>query len=70
MKSGPVLEALAYMGDNRLQRAWLMFLATYAYTRSWHGAEGPDGQPMDFGRWHSFKCALETGLPYLWKKDT
>ena len=62
------LEAMVYEG-NRFKRAWLMAQASYAYTRSWHGAEGPDGQPMDFGRWYAFKEAAQLGREWLWRKN-
>ena len=48
-----------------LRAAWLMFRASYAYTRSWDGAEGPDGKPMAFGRWYAFTEALKCGVDYL-----
>lgn len=64
------MEALAYMGDNRIRRAWLMALATYAYTRSWDGCEGNvEGEIMHFGRWYSFCAAVEVGWDYLWRRD-
>ncbi len=47
--------------------AWLMARATYAYTRSWDGCEGPDG-PMEFSRWYSFCAALECAWWYLWRR--
>ena len=62
------LQAMVYEG-NRVKKAWLMARASYAYTRSWDGAEGPDGTPMDFGRWYAFKEAALLGCEYLWRKD-
>jgi hypothetical protein len=68
MSSGPILEAMAYMGVSRVKQAWLMARATYAYTRSWDGCEGPrEGEVMSFGRWYSFCSAVEVGWEYLWK---
>lgn len=51
-----------------LRAAWLSFLASYHYTRSWDGCEGPDGQPMSFGRWYAFKGGVECGWRYLWPR--
>lgn len=59
------MDAMCYRGGNRFKEAWLMFMATYAYTRSFHGTEGPDGEPMDFGIWYSFCCAVRVGWDYL-----
>lgn len=65
-----MLDALTYDGPSRLRKAWLGFLATYySYTRSWHGAEGPDGKPMDFGRWYSFCCAARVFFDWLVRRD-
>lgn len=50
-----------------LRAAYLMALASYSYTRSWHGAEGPDGKPMDFGRWYAFVEAVKCGARFLFK---
>lgn len=63
IKSGPELEAMAYRGNNRLRRAWLVGRATYSYTRSWDGVDG-----MDFGRWYCFTAAVSFFWEYLWKK--
>lgn len=65
-----MLDSMCYMGPNRVKQAWLMFLATYSYTRSWDGCEGPDGTPMDFGRWYSFCCAVRCAWWYLWPRPT
>ena len=59
-----MMDAMTYQGRNRLTNAWLMFQATYAYTRSWNGAEGPDG-PISCGRLYSFRCALRCAWEYL-----
>lgn len=55
-------------GERGLRTAWVMALATYSYTRSWHGAEGPDGEPMEFSRWYCFASAAEIFWEYLWKR--
>lgn len=62
-----MMDAMVYGGGSRIRNAWLMYLATYTYTRSWDGGEGPDGRPMSFGRWYSFKSAVRVGWYYLWK---
>lgn len=62
-----MMDSLVYNGPSRLKSAWLMYQATYAYTRSWDGCEGPDGRPMDFGRWYSFACAARNFWEYLWR---
>lgn len=54
-----------------LLAAWLMFLSSYSYSRSW------DGVPIDaegkiilrFGRWESFCDAVRCGWWYLWRRD-
>ena len=55
---------------NRVRQAWLSFVASYTYTRSWDGVEMyPGTPPMRFSRWYAFKGALACGLPYLWGKS-
>jgi hypothetical protein len=60
-----MMDSMVYMGPSRFKRAWLMYLATYAYTRSFDGCEGPDGERMDFGIWYSFTCAVQNFWDYL-----
>ena len=54
--------------DYGIRTAWLMGLASYSYTRSWDGAEGPDGKPMSFGRWYSLVEAIKCGSAYLFPR--
>ena len=56
--------------DHGLRAAWLMGCASYAYTRSWHGAEGPDGEPLDFSRWYAFSEAVKCGWYYLFRRHS
>ena len=60
-----MLDAMVHEGRGP-KAAWLMFVATYTYTRSWDGAEGPDGEPMEFGRWYSVCAAFRCAGKYLW----
>jgi len=60
-----MLTAMVYDGSSRFKQARLMLMATYTYTRSFDGCEGPDGEPMDFGIWYSFYCAVRVGWDYL-----
>ena len=63
------INALAYTGQSRLRMAWLTFLASYHYTRAHDGAViNSHGDQIQFGRRYAFLCALECGLPYLWKR--
>lgn len=69
MNGKDVMAAMTYPFQHGLWAAWLMARATYSYTRSWDGCEGPDGKPLDFGRWFSFKAAVESFWLYLWKRN-
>ena len=48
-----------------LRAAWLMFSASYSYTRSFEGTEGPDGKPIAWGRWYAFSEAVKCGVNRL-----
>lgn len=63
-----MMDSMCYFGPSRIKNAWLMYLATYSYTRSFDGCEGPNGERMSFSIWYSFTCAARNFWEYLWRK--
>lgn len=64
-----MLDAMTYDG-NRFGKAWRSFLACYFYTRSFDGAEiNEQGDTISFGRWYSFRCAVELAWDDLTRRS-
>lgn len=69
-RSNHMLNALCYQGPSRIKKAWLGALACYTHTRSYDGAVINDaGDTISFGRWYSFKAAVQIGWEWLWRKN-
>lgn len=64
-----MLAALVRDQEYGIKAAWLSFMACYTHTRAHDGAVINDaGDTINFGRWYSFKAAIECAWPKLWKR--
>lgn len=63
-----MLAALTSDKEYGLRAAWLSFVASYTYTRSWDGCEGQNGERMSFGRWYAFLGACSSFWRWLYER--